>query len=116
MDTQGFCGACGSDFGGVNVELIRAARRRLTGVVDAEALEREDAKKQVWANECRLVISDESNGLYKTGEMGICYPKDDREVQVRISSWDRSAKHPEFSQLEGVPVRVTIERVPGGNV
>ncbi|MHC4507733.1 MAG: hypothetical protein ACYTAO_02080 [Planctomycetota bacterium] len=87
-------------------------------IVDAELEEKEQEPQAelVWANECRLVINDESNGLYKTGEMGLCDPKDLSEVQVRISSWDRSAKHEVFSKLEGVPVRITIERVPGGNV
>lgn len=99
----GVCEACGANLGGVNADLVRAARERMEGEL-------------VWENECQLVLEEESNGLYKVGEMGLCHPKEDRELQVRISSWDRTAKHPEFSQLEHVPVRVTIRRVPGGNV
>jgi|GEM_PF-6136584 len=69
----------------------------------------------VWENECRLVINSERNGRYKTGEMGLCYPKEGTEIQICVSSWDDSAKHKVFSKLENVPVRVSLERVPGGN-
>lgn len=72
----------------------------------------------VWENECQLVIQEREadNGCYKTGEMGLCDPKNLTEVQVSISSYDRSAKHEVFSKLEQVPVRITLRRVPGGNV
>lgn len=70
----------------------------------------------VWQNECQLVFDDVFDDRYKVGEMGLCCPKEDVEIQVKITSWDRSAKHEVFSKLEGVPVRITIERVLGGNV
>lgn len=74
-----------------------------------------DIGEVVWENECQLAMDrqEADNGLYKVGEMGLCYQHPEVEVQVRISSWDRSAKHEIFSKLEGVPVRVTIKRVPG---
>jgi hypothetical protein len=83
-------------------------------VVDATIVEREQVEAEfVWQNECRLVLGGCEDGKYKTGEMGVCHP-DGSEVQVTISSWDERARHVHFHQLEGVPVRITIERVPGG--
>lgn len=70
---------------------------------------------QVWANECQLVLREFNNGAYRTGDMGLCHD-DGQEIQVRISSFDRSCQHEIFSKLKGVPVRVVISRVPGGNV
>lgn len=70
----------------------------------------------VWENECGLVVNEMDKGRYKTGEMGLYEPKEDREIQVCISSWDRSGDHPVFGKLEGVPVRISIERVPGGRM
>lgn len=68
----------------------------------------------VWQNECQLVLSDPYEGS-KQGQMGLCHPSGE-EVQVDIYSHDNSGKHEIFSKLERVPVRVTIRRVPGGNV
>jgi hypothetical protein len=68
--------------------------------------------KLVWRNECRLVFWEEDED-HLIGEMGLCY--DDSEVQVRISSYDITGKHEVLSKLEGVPVRITIEVIPGGN-
>jgi len=101
----GVCDACGANLGGVNAELIRAARRRVEGEL-------------VWENESQLVIRESAadNGCYKVGETGVCDPRNLSEVQISISSYDRSAQHEVFSKLEGVPVRITIVRVPGGNV
>jgi hypothetical protein len=98
---------------------VRVDLRSLLGVCDelrAAVPLKLPGQEKVWVNECNLVITDET-GQYKTGEMGLSYsgPRKTKEIQVRISSWDCSGEHPEFSKLEGVPVRITIERVPGGS-
>lgn len=70
-------------------------------------------QEKVWSNESKLVLGGCGNGLYKTGEMST-YGSDDAEFQLAVSSFDRSAQHQIFRKLVDVPVRITIERVPGG--
>ena len=74
---------------------------------------RGEREEVVWENECQLVIS--KNGEDRSGSMGLDYP-DGSYLRVRISSHDPGKGHKIFGQLEKVPVRVTICRVPGGNV
>lgn len=107
MESTGYCNACGADLGGVNIELVRSARRRL-----------EEHEEIVWENECHLVLSKNSkmgaDPTRSSGTMGLDYP-DGTYIRVNINSYDPSKKHEIFSRLEKVPVRVTIRRVPGGN-
>ena len=67
----------------------------------------------VWENECQLVFSARPGEEW--GEMGLCYPNENpvREVQVRVRETGGKTV---LDQLRGVPVRITIERVPGGNI
>ena len=48
------------------------------------------------------------------GEMGLDYYTNNRGVRITISETGDKLKL--IPALKGVPVRVTIERVPGGNV
>jgi len=120
MDHRGVCDACGADLGGVNMDLIRAARARIKPRVSypgvyVEELPLPPQSEVVWENECQLVFHD-SHG--PSAEMGLCYQCDDpeigdREVQVHITE---TGKPVLFPKIKGVPVRITISRVPGGNV
>lgn len=68
----------------------------------------------VWQNECRLVFSStEIFGGGQVGQMGLCHPSGE-EIQIDIYSHDKLGKHEIFEKLKDVPVRITIERVPGG--
>lgn len=73
----------------------------------------------VWENECHLVLSKNSrmgaDPTRSNGTMGLDYP-DGTYLRVNIQSYDPKQKHEIFGRLEKVPVRVTIRRVPGGNV
>lgn len=106
LESTGFCSACSADLSGVNMELVLEAQKRMTEEV-------------VWENECHLVLSKNSRmGADPTragGTMGLDYP-DGSHLRVHINSYDPESKHEIFSKLEMVPVRVTICRVPGGNV
>ena len=71
--------------------------------------------KVVWQNECRLVFRRE--GDEEIGEMGLC----DRlaegrhhEVQVSVRETGDPPQRT-LDRLRDVPVRITIERVPGGH-
>lgn len=68
------------------------------------------AQDVVWENECRMVPwPDVSPKL----SMGLCYPEEGREVLVEVTETGPLKVLP---KLEGVPVRIVIRRVPGGNV
>jgi hypothetical protein len=76
----------------------------------------------VWQNECKLV-SEEIGLVYKgdlpayahtrRGQMGVNH-YDGQNIYVCIESHNEDGKHDIFESLLGVPVRITIERVPGG--
>jgi len=81
--------------------------------------------KQVWSNECRLVIHREGDEgkpgtvSSRRGEMGLDHFVEGRRsalsFRVTIESIDPTGEHELFSKLEGVPVRVVVYRVPGGH-
>lgn len=82
----------------------------------AELVAGEEAQgvpEQVWQNECRLVLGQELTHGGKLGQMGLCHPSGE-EIQLDIISFDKTGKHEIFEKLKNIPVRVTIERVPGG--
>ena len=66
----------------------------------------------VWQNECKLVFSTMEDLEERHAEMGLCYPDEAREVQVCIKE---NGDQKLMSRLRGMPVRITIEVVPGGN-
>lgn len=66
----------------------------------------------VWQNECRLVFSGKT-ARCEIGQMGLCHSSGE-EIQIDVYSHDDSGQHEIFNKLKDVPVRITIERVPGG--
>lgn len=65
----------------------------------------------LWQNECMLVIGAGPNRM-AIGEMGLCYPDEQSEVQVEV----RLINTPTLvEKIRKHPVRITIEMVPGGN-
>lgn len=72
----------------------------------------------VWENECGLVFDDGAQTLL--GEMGLCSRNAEadgyEELQVAITSFDKSQRHALMNSLRGVSVRVTIKKIEGGNI
>ena len=79
-------------------------------VIEGDEVRHQSTSQVVWQNECGLVWHD-AHG--PSGEMGLCYPEDDREVQVHIIENGPAFLLP---KLKGKSVRVTIEVVEGGNI
>jgi hypothetical protein len=93
----------------VTTKGVRIDMRELLGCCDRlRQFVPAEGEEVVWENECRLVdMSDTCPKL----SMGLCYPED-REVQVEVSETGPAKLLP---KLRGVPVRITISRVLGGN-
>lgn len=67
----------------------------------------------VWQNECQLVFG---GGAHEVEfEMGLDYPEDKRSVRVKIVEIEGDDGFKLMDEIRACPVRITIERVPGGN-